>query len=587
MNLTWDLSPLYKNIDSDEFKNDKKNYKKKINELNIWTEKNFLTTENAQEKIENYITQKNELTKYNKLALYLNLLSSTDTSNEKILKEIDETEEIELEITAHEINFIQYLKKIQDIEEIIKTSKILPDYSFYIKKLKKYSKHTLSPTEENIISNMKKNGSMLFKKQWEQLSSNLLVDIEKNGKLQQLPLSVIRNLAYDSDPNIRKRAYKSELNSYEKIDTSAAFSLNGIKGEVITISKIRGYSSPLEMTLKSSGIDKKILNTMFFSIKEHIPFIQKYFLKKAEILGHKNGLPFYDLFAPIDKNDIKFTYNEAKDFIIKNFTAFSEKLGNFARNAFDKNWIDVLPKKGKVGGAFCEGIHSIRESRILTNFTGTLNDAITLAHELGHAYHDYCLYDEKELNSDYPMPIAETASTFCETIILNSALKTANQHEKKIIIENDLSGIAQTTIDIYSRFLFEDELFKRRKQSFVSVNELKEIMLKAQKEAYGKGLDENYLHPYMWICKPHYYDADFNYYNFPYAFGLLFSKGLYSKYLKNGDNFIELYDKMLSITGKNNISSCAKLCGIDLYDPTFWNSALKIIKDEINDFLNL
>jgi len=586
MSLIWDLSPLYENIDSNEFKKDKENYIKKINELNMWTERNFSNTENAKEKIENYITQKNELTKYSKLTLYLNLLSSTDTSNEKVLKEINEIEEIELEITTHEVNFIQYLKKVQNIDEIVKKSKILTEYNFYIKELKKYSQHILAPSEENIISKMKKNGSMLFKKQWEQLSSNLIVDMEKDGKFQKFPLSVIRNFAYDSDPDVRKKAYESELKSYEKIDTSAAFSLNGIKGEVITISKIRGYSSPLEMTLESSGIDKKILTMMFSAIKENIPFIQKYFLKKAEILGHKKGLPFYDLFAPIDKNDIKFTYDEAKAFVIKNFTDFSEKLGKFAENAFEKNWIDVLPKKGKVGGAFCEGIHSIKESRILTNFTGTLNDAITLAHELGHAYHDSCLYNEKELNSNYPMPIAETASTFCETIVLNSALKTANQREKKIIIENDLSGIAQTTIDIYSRFLFEDELFKRREQCFVSANELKEIMINAQKEAYGKGLDENYLHPYMWVCKPHYYDADFNYYNFPYAFGLLFSKGLYAKYLKDSENFVELYDKMLSATGKNSIADCAKLCEIDLYDPDFWNSALTIIKEEIENFLD-
>ena len=185
------------------------------------------------------------------------------------------------------------------------------------------------------------------------------------------------------------------------------------------------------------------------------------------------------------------------------------------------------------------------------------------------------------------MPIAETASTFCETLILNSALKTASNREKKIILENDLSGIAQTIIDIYSRFLFEDEVFKRREKGFVSVSELKEIMTNSQKEAYGKGLDEKYLHPYMWICKPHYYDSDFNYYNFPYAFGLLLSKGLYAKYLKDKKAFVELYDKMLSVTGKNNISDCVKLCGIDLYDINFWRSGLKIINEEIESFINL
>lgn len=584
MNKIWDLTPVYESIESEVYKNDKKNYLKKIEYLNLWAKENLSGKENVKEKLEFYITEKNEITKYSKLSLYLNLLSSTDTSNELFLKEINDIEEIEIKMTSHEVRFIHFIKNINNIKEIIDSSEILKQYEFYIKEIKEYSCHTLSPEEENIISSMKKNSSVLLKKQWEQLSSNLLVDIERDGKIEQIPLSLARNFAYESDFNLRKKAYESELNAYKKIDTAAAFSLNGIKGEVITVSKMRGYLSPLEMTLKDSRIDEKILDVMFTAIKENIPLIQKYFLKKAKILGHKNGLPFYDIFAPIDKNDIKFTYEEAKNFIIKNFTNFSEKLGNFAKNAFDKNWIDVFPKKGKVGGAFCEGIHSIKESRILTNFSGTLNDVITLAHELGHAYHDSCLYDENELNSDYPMPIAETASTFCETIVLNSALKTASDREKKIILENDLSGIAQTTIDIYSRFLFEDEVFKRCEKGFVSVNELKEIMLNSQKKAYGKGLDENYLHPYMWVCKPHYYDADFNYYNFPYAFGLLLSKGLYSKYLKDGKDFVPLYDKMLSLTGKNNIADCVKMCGIDIYDINFWRSGLQIINDEIEIF---
>jgi len=587
MSLIWDLSPIYESVDSENYKNDKKIFIKKISDLNLWTEKNFSDLTDKVKKLEYYITEKNELTKYNKLSLYLNLVSSTDTSNEKIIKETDEIESIEIKITSHEVDFIHFLKKINNIEEIINSSEILKQFEFYILEAKKYSNRILSPAEENIISSMKKNGSMLFEKQWEQLSSNLLVEIEKDGKQQKLPLSAVRNLAYDVNSDLRKNAYESELKAYEKIETSAAFSLNGIKGEVITLSKMRGFASPLEMTLEASRTDKEILDAMFSAIKENITEIQKYFLKKAEILGHKNGLPFYDLFAPIDKNDIKFTYKEAKNFVIENFSNFSEKLGNFAKNAFEKNWIDVMPKKGKVGGAFCEGIHSIKESRILTNFTGSLNDAITLAHELGHAYHDSCLYNENELNCDYPMPIAETASTFCETLILNSALKTASDREKKIILENDLSGIAQTIIDIYSRFLFEDEVFKRREKGFVSVNELKEIMINAQKKAYGKGLDENYPHPYMWVCKPHYYDADFNYYNFPYAFGLLLSKGLYSKYLKDGKAFVPLYDKMLSLTGKNNISDCVKLCGIDLYDINFWRSGLKMINEETEVFLKL
>lgn len=587
MENKWDLSDIYESIDCIKFKNDLKIYSEKIDELNKWTKNNLNNLSDAKTKLETYILKKNKLSEYEKISIYLNLALSTDTSNEKISKIIDIVENTEAKITNHEVLFIQFLKSIDNIDDIIKNSQICKEHSFYLKGLKEKSNHTLSLAEEEIISKMKITGSSMWSKLWDKLSSNLTVCMEENGKEKQFPLSVIRNFAYSDNADLRKKAYECELKAYKKIETSAAFCLNGIKGEVITLSKVRNYSSPLNMTLSDSKTDKKMLDSMLSAIKEYMPSIRKYFTKKANILGHKNGLPFYDLFAPISQNDLKFSYEDAKNFVIKNFTEFNPKLGDFAKYAFDLKWIDPYPKKGKMGGAFCESIHSIKQSRILTNFTGSFNDVITLAHELGHAYHNTCLYDETPLNSDYPMPIAETASTLCETIIINSALKTADKDDRFIILENDISGITQVIIDIYSRFIFEDNVFKKRENGILSENELNNIMLSSQKEAYGNGLDENFMHKYMWICKPHYYDADFNYYNFPYAFGLLFAKGLYAKYTADKENFLPLYNKMLSETGKKNLYDIAKICGIDLYSLEFWRSSLKIIEDGINMFINL
>ncbi|MBZ4668564.1 MAG: family oligoendopeptidase, partial [Defluviitaleaceae bacterium] len=379
----------------------------------------------------------------------------------------------------------------------------------------------------------------------------------------------------------------AELKAYDKIAEASAASLNGIKGEVITESKMRGYHSPLEMTLIHSRMDQETLDAMFSSIMESLPSFRKYLKKKAELLGHKNGIPFYDLFAPMGEVEMKFTYEEAKDFIVKNFSKFSPALGNFAKNAFEKRWIDAEPRDGKRGGAFCSNIHAIKESRILSNFTGTFNDVVTLAHELGHGYHGECLKNETYLNSDYPMPIAETASIFAETIIINAALKEASPEEAFAILESDLMSSTQVIVDIYSRFLFEDELFKRREHGSLSVNELKKMMLESQKEAYGEGLDENYLHPYMWVCKPHYYYADYNYYNFPYAFGLLFSKGLYALYLERGETFVKEFDDLLAATGKSNLVDVAKKMNIDLHSVEFWKNSLKLIEKDIDKFIHL
>ncbi|MDE6181651.1 MAG: M3 family oligoendopeptidase, partial [Eubacteriales bacterium] len=525
----------------------------------------------------------NKMDKYEKLSSYLSLRLSTETTNSELLSLSSKIEDLYVEYQKHQIEEITFLKEIENLDELINSSDILKEHKYILKEAKEKALHTLSKDEENVIAKMGLNGGSLWTKQWKQITST--VEVSYKDKILTLP--EVRNLAYEEDKNVRKEAYEAELKAYEKIDLPASFSLNGVKGEVIEIAKMRGFESPLAMTLEQSRLDKEVFNAMFDAIKEVLPKLQKYFLKKAEILGHKDGLPFYDLFAPVGKSNITFTYDEAKEYVYKNFSKFSKKLGEFAKTAFDNEWIDVYPRKGKVGGAFCHSIHSIKESRILTNFSGSLNDVLTLAHELGHGYHNFNLFDETYLNSEYSMPIAETASTLCESIIINSALEEATDDEKVVILENDLSGCLQCIVDIYSRFLFEDSVFEARKEGFVSKDELCKFMEDAQQKAYGKGLDKKYLHKYMWVCKPHYYYGDTNYYNFPYAYGTLFSKGLFALYLKDKESFIKNYDKMLSVTGKNDLYEVGKFIGVDVKSKEFWLSSLNLIIEDIEKYSKL
>ena len=394
-------------------------------------------------------------------------------------------------------------------------------------------------------------------------------------------------MAEAKSEKVRKKAYEAEIASYKKVEEGVAAALNGIKGEVLTVCDFRGYKSPLEKTLLDSRMDEESLNAMLDAMKESLPVFRKYLRRKAEMLGHKNGLPFYDLYAPVSNADMKFTYDEGAKFVVKNFRTFSDNLGDFAQKAIDNNWIDVEPREGKVGGAFCAGLHFIGESRILLNYGGSFGDVVTMAHELGHGFHGECLKNETILNSDYPMPIAETASTFCETIIKKAAIKEADKDEALAILEAEICDCTQVIVDIYSRFLFEKSVFEARKESALTVEQIKELMLKAQREAYGDGLDSEYLHPYMWAWKPHYYDADYNYYNFPYAFGLLFAKGLYAEYLNKGDSFTSEYERLLSITGKNKIADITKEVGIDIHNKEFWRNSLKTIEEDIEKFIEL
>lgn len=588
MDLRWSLNELYTSFDSKEFKDDLKKCDEKIKVIKEWTKDNLNSTNDATSKVENYINLiKDYSTLYGKLMAYTHLSFTVDTTNESALKTLDTLQKKSTELTDPIVKFQKWISNIDDLESLISSSKPLQEHCFHLNELADKTKYLLSDKEEVLLSNMVNTGSKAWEKLQGTLTSTLLVDIDLDGEEKQLPLSFVRNMSSDKDPNVRKKAYEAELKSYEKIETSSAACLNGIKGEVITVAKMRGYESPLEETLKNSRMDKETLDAMLTAMKESLPAFQKYLRKKAEYLGHKNGLPIYDVFAPVGKLNRTFTFNEARDYIVENFRLFSDDLADFADNAFENNWIDAEPRKGKRGGAFCYNIHPIKESRILANFSGSFKGVITLAHELGHGYHGRCLRKESILNGKYPMPLAETASIFCETIVMNSALKEANNEEALTLLESALQNANQVIVDIYSRFLFESRLFDRRKDYALSSKELNSLMLEAQKEAYGDGLDHNSLHQYMWVNKSHYYYANRNFYNFPYAFGLLFAKGLYAKYLEAGQEFVEKYNELLAATGKNSISDVARMMDIDVHSIEFWRSSLRLIENDIERFIEL
>ncbi len=588
MSLNWSLKELYPSFESQEFKIDMDKLTNKINEVNEWANEIVKDNNDILVKLEEYIKRYSKLTELiSKIGAFIELSISVNTKDTEALRYSDIFEKKLTHMVEASTKVERYISTIDNIEDIIEKSELLKAHEYVLKSIVEQSKYLLSDKEESIIANMKNTGSNAWSKLKDNLISSLMVEIKENDEVKEYPLTVVLNMAEDKSEEVRKRAYEAEIASYKKVEEGVAAALNGIKGEVLTVCDFRGYKSPLEKTLLDSRMDEESLNAMLDAMKESLPVFRKYLRRKAEMLGHKNGLPFYDLYAPISNADMKFTYDEGAKFVVKNFRTFSDNLGDFAQKAIDNNWIDVEPREGKVGGAFCAGLHFIGESRILLNYGGSFGDVVTMAHELGHGFHGECLKNEAILNSEYPMPIAETASTFCETIIKKAAIKEANKDEALAILEAEICDCTQVIVDIYSRFLFEKSVFEARKESALTVSQIKELMLEAQREAYGDGLDEEYLHPYMWAWKPHYYDADYNYYNFPYAFGLLFAKGLYAEYLKKGESFTSEYERLLSITGKNKIADITKEVGIDIHNKEFWRNSLKTIEEDIEKFIEL
>ncbi|ABR47275.1 oligoendopeptidase, pepF/M3 family [Alkaliphilus metalliredigens QYMF] len=588
MNLYWSLKELYQSFEDEQFKRDLKQVDNFIETMDQWSQTELTTHEHAISKLEEGINQSQALDHvFSKLYAFTVLTLSVDAKNNQAQQVLDSLQQKETKLTKSIVTFERWIGGLDNLSELIVSSDTLKEHHFFLSEIHDKNQYLLSDEEEILISKMKNTGSKAWSKLQELLTSTLLIEINVDGETKKLPLPVVRNMSHDSDVSVRKSAFEAELKAYGDIEESSAAALNGIKGEVFTLSELRGYDSPLAETLIQNRMESNVLDTMLEAMRESLPSFQRYYRRKAALLGHQGGLPFYDLLAPMGSVNKKFSYEEARDYIVTNFRSFSDELADFAHHAFESQWIDAEPRQGKRGGAFCFNLHPIKESRILANFTGTFSDVTTLAHELGHAYHGYCLKDESILNSNYPMPIAETASIFAESVVVNAALKEANDEEKLNLLEESISSAGQVIVDIYSRYLFETAVFEKRRDYSLSVKEFKELMVSAQKEAYGDGLDHRVLHPYMWVNKPHYYSGSRSFYNFPYAFGLLFAKGLYAEYLIQGDAFIPKYNELLTATGKLPIIDVGKMVGIDVTSIEFWRNSLKLVERDIEQFIAL
>ena len=581
---TWDLKPLYKGFNDKDFINDRKLIFEKVDAIiNLYVDDKII--KNQSLFLETVLKEQEKLNiLVSKVIGFISLTRSTDTGNIEANQALVSIQPLMGKFALIDSRLKQYLKNIENLNDVINRSDFLKQYSFLINETKKKIMFTMPEELEVLSSEMTQNGASL----WGQMQSYLTSNAEVIFRGESKSLSEIRNLAYDNDATIRKEAFYKEQEIYKSIEDPISFAISGIKGEVNILHKRRGYETVIDEALFKSRMTQETLNALLEAMKDSLPHFQKYLLHKSKLLGHEKGLPWYDLFAPIGVSENRYTIEEAQEFILEQFKTFGDDLFAMANRAFTEQWVDYLPRKGKVGGAFCSNNYAIKQSRVLTNFGGVIGDIITLAHELGHAYHGEQIFKEAPLNSFYTMPVAETASTLCETIVKRAAYNKAKTKEEKVyLLEQELQDSTQVIVDIYSRFVFEESVFAARKKSIPNPKILNELMLTAQKTAYGSALNWEYLNPGMWINKSHYYSAGLSYYNFPYAFGLLFAKGLYANYLKQGSIYVEKINELLRLTGQMGVEDVALTVGINIKEKSFWEAGLKVIFDDIDTFIKI
>lgn len=587
----WDLTPYFPSLESREFADALRTFKSNLDsaiesfDVQGIRKTDGSAVDGAVEKFESGLVKMNALSDESRLvAAYLHMHVDADSRNETAQSMKSALDADLVRLSQLRTRFAAWIGGL-NTEELLANSQAARDHEYQLRKTFVLAQHQMSPDEEGLAADLSMSGSNAWGKLHGNLTSQIEVVVDLPDGAKTVPISMARNLAYNADPRVREAAYHAELDGWKTHETTLAATLNGVKGEVVVLSKRRGWKSPLESAIFGANIDLEALEAMLAAARESFPAFRRYLKAKARFLKLGDQLPFWSLFAPVGGGEQPWDWDRACDFIVEQFGSYSAKLANFADRTFKERWIDVETRPGKRDGAYCTGTLP-GESRILMNYKSSFGSVSTLAHELGHAYHNLCLKDRTPTQTITPMTLAETASIFCETIIRHKGLESGTDAEKLNILEAAICGYCQVVVDITSRYEFESSVLALRDSRECAPSELCEFMLEAQRNTYGDGLDPNVLHGYMWAAKPHYYSVR-SYYNFPYMFGLLFGIGLFAQYRMDPDAFRGQYDELLSSTGLADAATLAGRFGFDIRSIDFWRSSLKVIQGEIDQFVTL
>jgi oligoendopeptidase F len=515
---------------------------------------------------------------------FIHCYVSTDSRDDYAAARLSETQQQLVHLGQLGTRLTAWIGSL-DTEALLAASAVARDHEYLVRRAVMEAVHQMSPAEEDLATALNLTGGVAWGRLHEAITSRMTVQVAAADGVETLPMSVVRNRAFEPDRAVRRRAYLAELEAWQGVAVPLAAALNGIKGEDLALMVRRGWESPLDVALFNNHLDRPTLEAMMEAARASLPSFQRYLRAKARLLKLPT-LAWYDIEAPVGTSTRAWAFADAREFILEQFGTFSPRLRGLAERAFVEHWIDAEPREGKMGGGYCLDLLG-EQSRILVNYVPAFDGVSTLAHELGHAYHNLNLASRSPLLRATPSALAETASTFCETIIRRAGLARSPQSDQLSLLDASLSGQCQVVVDISSRFLFESRVFDRRRARDLSVEELNQIMLQSQSDTYGDALDQAQLHPFMWAVKGHYYSSWESFYNFPYMFGQLFGLGLYAAYEADPERFVTGYDDLLASTGMADAVDVAARFGCDVRSRSFWEQSLHLIAQDIDQFERL
>lgn len=469
--------------------------------------------------------------------------------------------------------------------ELLSSGELAP-IAFNLQERRERAGQMLPPEQEKLVNSLSVNGYHGWSQLYNLVSGRLTIPIEQDGKTIHLSAGQAANRMSHADRGIRQHVFERWEEAWGSIADSCALALNNLAGYRLNLYAARGWDNVLQEPMEQNRMRLETLEAMWSAVDSRKPRLVEYLRRKQELLG-LSGLSWHDISAPLGSSDTRLTYDQAAQFVVEQFNKFNPEMADFATKAFRERWIESEDRPGKRAGGFCTSFPMAKQSRIFVTFSGTMGNLSTLAHELGHGYHQHLMNDLPPMAQRYAMNVAETASTFAEMIALDAAADLANDEQERLsLIDDKMQRSVALLMNIQSRFLFETRFYAERKQGMVSVARLNELMVAAQKDAHADSLSE--YHPHFWASKLHFYNTSVPFYNFPYTFGYLFSAGVYAQARAEGAAFRSKYAALLQDTGRMRVEDLAmRHLGVDISQPDFWQGAIDFVTADLDEFLRL
>jgi len=584
--MTWDLTSYFPEFNGEEMLRFKEALRQDVEALKQSAAALApLTEENVPAWETIFLRHEDLLRRMSHFGSYIGCLASSDARNEAYLKEEAALARQRAELAKVRIELLRAVKNSD--EEIFASFTARPSLAGaqnYLNRLREEARRAMVPDKEVLATDLGVDGIQAWGRLYDTMASKLEFDmVYPDGRRERLPMSQRRSLMDHPDRRARKAAFDGGNAAWRTIENAAAAALNAIAGTRLTLNRHRGVEHFLDIALFQAAISRKTLDAMLDALRADIEIPRRVLRLKARQMGQK-AVAWYDLGAPLDLADHqKLSWEQAKQTVAASFSLAYPALANFFNGeVIQKSWIDWEPRAGKRPGGFCTTSMLSKESRIFMTYNESLGDVLTLAHESGHAFHGYLMRDARSYARGYPMTLAETASTFGEQVLMNGLLDdhSVSDAQKALMLDVEIGHGAVYLLDIPVRYKFEKSFYEERKSGELSVGRLKELMVATQRQVVGDLLEPGGEDPYLWASKLHFYITGITFYNFPYTFGYLLSRGLYAIFRIEGDDFLPKYEELLRLAGSDTAENVVRrTVGRDLAEPQFWSEAIRSLEE--------